>query len=270
MRGASRASMVEAKERIEAFLSEGEASMQLGTELLQVVTALGTSSSLRRALTDTARSADDRAALSSSLFGSRLSGPTVDVLTGLVMSRWSKPSDLTEAVETLGVTALAASAHSRLRLDAVEDDVFRFGRVLHGNYDLQRALSNPDAPDESKNRLVTTLVGDKVSPEAHTLIVQAAVHPRATSTSGALDEYAEILAARRDRDVANVTTAIELSEEQTEKLGAALAKMYGRPLVLNVQIDPDLVGGMKIQIGDELLDGSVATRIEDLRRRLAG
>ncbi|GAB3567405.1 F0F1 ATP synthase subunit delta [Spelaeicoccus albus] len=270
MRGASRASMAEAKEHIEAFLTDGEADEQLGTELLQVVTALGTSSSLRRALTDSARSADDRAALASSLFGSKLAGPTSEVVTGLVMSRWSKPSDLTEAVETLGVTALAASAQSRLRLDGVEDDVFRFGRVLHGNHGLQRALSNPDAPAESKNRLVATLVGDKVAPEALTLITQAAVHPRATNTVGALDDYAEILAARRDRDVAYVTAATPMSESQASRLGEALSKVYGRSLVLNIQIDPDLVGGIKIQVGDEMLDGSVATRIEDLRRRLAG
>lgn len=270
MRGASRGSMAEAKELLEARLTDGPTSQQLGTELLHVVTTLLSSTSLRRALTDSARAADDRAALASSLFGPHVFGATSETLTGLVMSRWSRPGDLSEAVETLGVTALAASAHAQQRLDDVEDDLFRFARVLHGNYELQRALANPDAPDDAKSQLVDTLVSDKVAPEALALITQAALHPRATNTAGALDEYGEILASRRERDVASVTSAHELSDDQVSRLGAALTKVYGRSLVLNVQVDPQLVGGMKIQVGDEILDGSVATRIEDVRRRLAG
>src|SRR5699024_7454587 len=120
----SRVSMAEAEERIESRLRDAESSRVLGVELLEVTTTLISSTSLRRALTDAARAADERAGLSSSLFASRIGADASDVVTGLVRSRWAKPRDLAEATETLGVTAVAASAQLHGRLNSVEDDLF--------------------------------------------------------------------------------------------------------------------------------------------------
>jgi F-type H+-transporting ATPase subunit delta len=230
---------------------------------------LGSSSSLRHAVSEQSRSSADKQQLLPGLFGEQISEDTHSVISGMVASRWSSPLDLVAAVEQMGVTALAGAAQRAQRLDEVEDELFRFTRILAGNHDLQRALSNPDAPAESKTQLIDSLVGGKIAPEAQLLITAAAVHPRGRTTAGVLDSYGEILASRRARQIATVTSAVPIGAEQQDRLAAALSRVYDRELVLNVQVDPQVIGGMKVQVGDEVLDGSIATRLDDVRRRLA-
>lgn len=70
--------------------------------------------------------------------------------------------------------------------------------------------------------------------------------------------------------VAVVTSAVPLSDGQKQRLGAALAKLYGRPMHLNLDVDPEVIGGIRVQVGDEIIDGAVADRLEDARRRIVG
>jgi len=76
-------------------------------------------------------------------------------------------------------------------------------------------------------------------------------------------------AERRNRMVAVVTSAVPLSDGQKQRLGAALAKLYGRPMHLNLDVDPDVLGGIRVQVGDEVINGSIADRLEDATRRMA-
>ncbi|WGW10488.1 F0F1 ATP synthase subunit delta [Saxibacter everestensis] len=268
MRGASRQSFAQAVERLEPLIA-ADGALPLGQQLLQVVGVLGSSSPLRKALTEPSRSVGDKQQLLKSILGSHVSDTTLDVVGGLIESQWSRSGDLVDAAERLGVISLAGSAQNERRMDEVEDQLFRFSRILAGNHDLQRALNNPDAPNQAKARLVEDLLGDRVAVEAVAMIGQAAVHPRGKTTAAVLESYGEILASRRAREIATVTVAKPLAPEQVERLGAALSRTYGRELVLNIQINPEIVGGLKVQVGDEVVDGSVATRLDDVRRRLA-
>jgi F-type H+-transporting ATPase subunit delta len=268
MRGASRASLAEAVERLSAA-APGEHAGQLGDELFAVVGVLDREPGLRRVLSDSSRSADAKAGLAEAVLGGKVSAAALDVVTGLARSRWSAPADLTDAAEQLAVLAVVEGAEADGTLDELEDELFRFGRIVDAEPDLRVALSSPFVDPERKQRLLDALLAGKVTPPALRLITEAAFHPRGRSLDRSLDEYAGLAARRRERLVAEVHVAAELSAEQRSRLAAALAAAYGHDVHLNVVLDPEVIGGMSVRIADDLIDGSLATRLAALRRRLA-
>jgi F-type H+-transporting ATPase subunit delta len=154
-------------------------------------------------------------------------------------------------------------------LDDLEDELFRFSRILSAEPELRSALSNPLLPADRKRGLLDALLGGKVTPVTLRLISQAALHPRGRSLDASLEEYGRLAAAWRQRLIAVVRVATGLDSGQRERLAAALSRTYGRGVHLNVVIDPGVLGGMSVQIGDEFIDGSVASRVARLRHRLA-
>jgi len=275
LRGVSRASFAEAQERLETLLRSGgvgpaAASERLGDELFAVTTVLSGSAGVRRALTDPSRSGDAKAALLEQLLGGKISGTTMDLLAGLVRSRWAQPNDLVDAVESLAADVVLAGADVAGRLDAVEDELFRFSRTISGDQGLRDAFSARTAGADRKGELVTRLLGGRVAPETVRLAVQAAAHPRGLRTEQVLEGYVEMAARRRRQVVAQVVAALPLDAEQRRRLGAALQRQYGRPVRLNVDVDPAVVGGLRVQVGGEVVDGTVSARLDEARRRLAG
>jgi F-type H+-transporting ATPase subunit delta len=268
MRGASRASLAEARERL-AAAADGENAGRLGDELFAVVGVLDREAGLRRMLSDPSRQADAKAGLAEAVLGGKVSAAALDVVTGLARSQWSAPADLADAAEQLAVLAIVEGAEADGTLDELEDELFRFGRIVDAEPDLRVALSSPFVDPERKQQLLDTLLVGKVTPPALRLITEAAFHPRGRSLDKSLDEYAGLAAQRRERLVAEVHVAAELTEEQRRRLATALAAAYGHDVHLNVVLDPEVVGGMSVQIADELIDGSLATRLAALRRRLA-
>lgn len=93
--------------------------------------------------------------------------------------------------------------------------------------------------------------------------------PRGRSLEAGLESLSKLAAERRDRMVAVVTSAVPLSDPQKQRLGAALAKLYGRQMHLNLDVDPEVLGGIRVLVGDEVINGSIADRIEDAGRRMA-
>ncbi len=274
MRGTSRTSLAEAAEHLTAALSgsagpDGTA-MTAGGELFAVVHLLDREHALRRALADPAKPGAEKAAVISALLTGNVAPVTVEITAAAVRLRWSSPRDLSDALEQLAVTALMIAAEAQGQLDDVEDELFRFGRLVAAQPDLRVALANPFAPQERKHELLTSLLEGKVSEVTLRLIAEAAEYPRGRSLERTLQEYVRIAAGRRQRVVAVVRTATDLSARQRSRLAAALAAAYGQQVQLNVVVDPHVVGGLAVQIGDEVIDGTVASRLENVRRRLAG
>lgn len=271
MRGASRASLSAVKERLSQILAGGQAGQanELGSELFAVVGLLDREPGLRRALSDPSRDQQARAGLAQALLARQLSAPTMELLTAIVTARWSEPGDLADAAEQLAVLAIAEAADQEGSLDELEDELFRFGRIVQGNPDLRTALSNQFVAAEGRRSVVTDLVAGKVSAPALLLITQAAAQPRGRSLDAGLEMYANLAAELRERLVAEVRVAVSLSDEQRSRLAAALVQTYGRDVHLNVVLDPEVVGGVSVRIGDELINGSVASRLAELRRGLA-
>jgi F-type H+-transporting ATPase subunit delta len=243
---------------------------QVGGELLSVVRLLDGEPSLRRALGDSSAEQGRREDLLTRLLSGKISGHTSDVLATAVGARWSTPRELVDGLDELGRTALLVHAEREGRLDTVEDELFRFGRIVAADSDLERALSNRTAPDDAKRTLVRELLGDQADAVTMTLVEQLATTPRGRSVVAGLGELAAEAAKRRERSVAYVVAPVPLSEQQEERLATTLTRIYSRPIALHVEVQPDLQGGLVIKVGDEVIDGSITARLDDLRRRLAG
>jgi F-type H+-transporting ATPase subunit delta len=261
--------MAAARDSLAAAVADPSAAAAVGDELFAVTDLLDREPGLRRALSDPASAASARTGLARALLADRVGPATFGVVTTLVSQRWSVQGDLPDAAEQLAVLADCAAADSEGQLDNLEDELFRFGRIIGTEPGLRSALADPDAPSQAKRGLLATLLAGKVTPAALRLITQAAVHPRGRSLDASLAEYARLAADWRQRLIAFVRTAIELTASERSRLVTALSAIYGRDVHLNVVIDPAVVGGISVQIGDEFLDGSVGSRLAQLRRRLA-
>ncbi len=270
LRGASRTALGEAQDQLAAAVrADPAAAAMIGGELFAVTGLLDGEPALRRALTDATSPVGARTGLVRGLLGGRISRATLDLVAGMASARWSGPRDLPSAAERLAVLATAAAADADGQLDDLEDQLFRFGRIVASEPALRVALASPQLAADRKRGLLDTLLAGKVSPAALRLITQAALHPRGRSLDGNLEEYARLAAEWRQRLIAVVRVATELTSSQRERLVAALSATYGRGIHLNVVVDPLVVGGMSVQIGDEFIDGSVASQLATLRRRLA-
>jgi len=271
MQGGSRESLASVRDDLDAVIRSGDLDLaSLAGELFDVAALLDREKTLRRVLTDPSRSADARAQLARGLFGEQVSEAAGDLLSAAVQARWSQPRDLADAVELLAVEALIAAAQQAGRLDTVEDELFRAGRVVAGSPQLRMALSDRSAPVQRRVELVDDLLGDRVADETIRLVRQAVVAPRGRKLEDALEAFAAVAADRRSRVVATVTAAVPLTEAQRDRLGEILARVSGHEVQLNVQLDPDLIGGLRVEIGDEVIEGSVLSRLADARRRLVG
>ncbi len=271
MRGTSRASLAAGEERLETLLTApGAQPSAIAEELFGVTGVLADVAGARRALTDPSRTGADKAALVERLFAGRLSAATVDLLTGLVRGRWARALDLTDSVEHLAVSATLAGAEVAGRLDDVEDQLFRFARTVSGDAGLRDAFSTRTEGAGRKAALVQSLLAGRAAPEAVRLAVQAAIRPRGMRTEQVLEAYVTAAAQRRSRLVAHVVAARPLQPAHRARLAAALQRRYGRPMRLNVDVDPGVVGGLRVQVSGELVDATMVARLDEARRRLAG
>jgi F-type H+-transporting ATPase subunit delta len=268
MRGISRASIAEVEARLEPLTTAPAAAADLGNELFAVAGVLATQPALRRALADLSRPASARGALAGSVFAGKVSDNALGVVEAVAAARWSAARDVTDAVEQLAVESIVAAAEANDHLDELEDELFRFGRIVASTPELRIALTNPFASAQAKQDLLSALLAGKVTAESQRLITEAAVSPLGRSLDVSLEAYARLAAQRRERLIAEVHVAVPLTEQQRSRLASALAAEYGHRVHLNVVIDPKVAGGMTIRIGDDLIDGSVATRLATARRRL--
>ncbi|GAB3714423.1 F0F1 ATP synthase subunit delta [Amycolatopsis oliviviridis] len=271
LHAASREALDLAENRLgEVLAAAGTDPATVGDELLSVVALLDREIGLRRAVADGSASSEARIGLVRGILAGKVSEPALQVLDTVAGSRWSSPRELTDGLEALGRSALLTSAEKSGNIDAVEDQLFRVSRIVAGEPELERALSDLSAPADAKRTLVRNLFADKVDVVTETLVEQVVLRAKGRGVGNALEQLVKLAAERRDRSVAQVTSASELSEEQQARLGEKLNALYGRQLALHVEIDPRLGGGLVVRVGDEVIDGSTAGRIDALRRRLAG
>ena len=289
MRGVSRVSFAELKDQLPETLAEGgpapttrrstatrASASQTGAsqaetvadELFSVLHLLDTEHGLRRALADPARPADEKGAIVVALLHGKISEPAEELVAATVRAPWASSGDMTDALEQLAAEAFAISAEEQGQLDDLEDELFRFSRVVATEPELRAALSEPTAPDEGKRQLLDDLLGGKVTPITLRLVTEVSLYPRGRSLVASLDMCTRIAAERRRRLIAVVRSATDLSAQQRRRLAEALAGIYGHEVYINVVIDPTVVGGLTVQVGDELIDGSVSSRLGDLRRKL--
>ncbi|MGW0732844.1 F0F1 ATP synthase subunit delta [Streptomyces sp. NPDC002851] len=268
--GASRGAKADARERLDALTdSTSVDAVTLADELAEVTALLDREVSLRRILTDPAQGADAKAELVGRLLGSQVGGEAADLVAGLVRARWSRSRDLVDTLEELANLADLTAAQKAGKLDNVEDELFRFGRIVTSSTELRAALTNRAAGVSAKGELLRSLLGGRAESATERLIGRLVTHPRGRSLEAGLESLAKLAADRRDRMVAVVTSAVPLSDGQKQRLAGALATLYGRQMHLNLDVDPEVLGGIRVQVGDEVINGSIADRLEDASRRMA-
>ena len=270
MRGSSRAAALAGSKALDAALVGGADRMALGDELLAVTSLIDGNATLRRALADPSRDALQKQGLAEQLLTGKVSPEAVVIVKNLVGQRWSTERDLADSVENLGIESILASAEAAARSDAVEDELFRFERIVAGSPELRDALTNRNSPGEAKAELVSTLLVGKSSPETLRLARHAVLEPRGRRLDRTLEHVLGLAAKRREQLTAVVTVATDLDEPQRERLASALQRTYGKPVLLQVVLDPAVLGGIRVQVGDEVVDGTVLRRLDEARRRLAG
>jgi F-type H+-transporting ATPase subunit delta len=290
MEASSRAALAEVRERLGTLTSapsgllekakdrltgqaraiSGPELVGLADELFAVARLLDGQLALRRALSDPSGKPDDRAALARRLFGGKVSVTAVDLAETVARQRWSHPIDLVDAFMTLATEASLDAADVRGELESVEDELFRFGRIVAGDRELARILSDRKASAQGRSELLDRLLSGRVSPVTEQLLRNVLTGPYAGHAETAIERLSDVASRRRGQSVARVTTAVELTPAQEQRLTEVLGRIYGRNIGLQVTVDPNVLGGLVVQVGDEVIDGSIAQRLESARRRLAG
>jgi F-type H+-transporting ATPase subunit delta len=243
---------------------------RLSEELFAIVTTLGGRASLRRALSDPAATAAAKVVVVDRLFESRVDQATLEIVRDAVSARWSHSRDLVDALEELAIDAALITAQTEGELDDVEDELFRFGRIVESEPTLRAALTNRNLPPEGKRELLDRLLEGKAKTVTRKLIERVVLEPRGRSLERAIRQLSGLAAKRRDRLVAYVTSATELSPDEQRDLAAALSQSFGHELLLQVVVDPSLIGGLTVRVDDELIDASVARQLEEARRTMTG
>lgn len=269
MAATSRVSLAEATDRLDAVIDRGSADelRTLGAELFALLRVLRGDRSLRSHLADQSIPSTARASVVDRLVSGKVGRPALDTLSELVSARWSRPLDMVDSLESLARQATLGVAEKDGTLDEVEDQLFRFGRILDREPRLAALLGDWNTPADKRIPLLDTLLEGKVSPVTVALLEEAVRAPGA-GIEPIAGELSELAAARRDRYIAHVRTPVRLAAAQEQHLTDTLTRLYGRPISVQAELDPDLLGGLVVRVGGEIIDGSVAGRIAAARRKL--
>jgi F-type H+-transporting ATPase subunit delta len=269
MRGASADSLARLTEQLGSAVGSGADAARIAEDLFAVSALLRREPSLRRMATDLSLQPAAKSDFVRGLLAEQLEPASMDLVGSAVAQRWTATRDLADALEELGVIAVVKGADREGQADALEDELFAFGRMVSENPELRDALSDPARSAEDKHALLAGLLEGRATAPTVRLAKQAVVSSHRT-VSVAVEEYQKAAAKNRNRLVATVSVARELGDADRQRLQGALARQYDRPVHLNVVVDPAVVGGVKVEIGDDVIDGTVASRLDDARRRLAG
>ncbi|GAB47031.1 F0F1 ATP synthase subunit delta [Mobilicoccus pelagius] len=267
MDGLSRGSWTESVRALNEALP-GIDARTLAGELFAVGEAIDGNSQVRRAVGDPSREAEPKRELVRRLFGGRIAESTMAVLETVVGGRWATERDLVDALERLGFEAVFAAAEQDDVVDRVEDELFRFERLVAADKELDRSLSRSDVDGRHRAQLVIDLLAGRALPDTVWLAQRPLLHPRGRKFAAVMEEQFDVVSRRRDQMTAVVTSAVPLSWEQQERLAAGLARVYGHKMFVTVAVDPSVLGGLRVKVGGELIDGTVARRLEDVRRAM--
>jgi F-type H+-transporting ATPase subunit delta len=272
LKGSSRLSLVATRAQLEKLISSSDASVasKVSADLLAIVTVLDSSIALRRALTDYARDAASKIELSKTVFSGVQSENAFTLLSTMVGLRWSSPRDLGDVLELLGVEAASVGVEKASQLDQLESELFAFAQIVAKNPELRATFALRSTSEVKKSDLVSALLSGKALQASIDLISFLVDHPRGRNLESGLNEFADVISARKARLIAHVVSANPLTSEQTTRLTSALTKMMGHEIRVNVSVEKEVVGGLSIRIADELIDGTLIARLAQADRLLAG
>jgi len=272
MRSASRQALAALRRHEDDVLgarASANTLMSVAEELYAIAALLIAQPRLRRTLGDPASTTERRAGLLDGLLSGKVGRQALDIASTAVQQRWSSPWDLCDSLESAGDEALFAAAEKEKSFDRVEDELFRFERIIENEGEVAGILDETTVEPSRRIALLDGLVEGKVAPVTLALLHHAVASERKRNIVLAIDDLLERAAQYRDRSVARVISAVPLTDQQEQHLADALTGMYGRPISVRSAIDPDIRGGLVVRVGDEVIDGSVSGRFAAARARLS-
>jgi F-type H+-transporting ATPase subunit b/F-type H+-transporting ATPase subunit delta len=273
MRSASRVALASLLKRfgeIADNLDDGALST-LADDLTSVAALLDRETVVTRYLTVPAEDAAPRIRLLERLMSDKVGEQALDLLRSAVSERWSANSDLVDAVELVSRQALLMRAERAGQVDEVEDQLFRFSRILDVQPRLAILLGDYEVPADGRVRLLRNVLESAsvdVNPIATDLLSKTVELLRGQPAEEAMLGLAEVAVARRGEVVAHVNAAAELSDAQRTRLTEVLSRIYGHPVTVQMQVDPELLGGLAISVGDEIIDGTLSSRLAAAQTQL--
>jgi F-type H+-transporting ATPase subunit delta len=268
MRGPSAEASATLGDQLVAAVGEvgSRKTAEVGEDLFGLAGVLRSTPSLRRVVTDISIEGPAKAELVRGLFEGKVDPISLGLLTSAVDQRWTATRDLPDVLEHLGVIATVRSADDAGR---VADELFAIDQLLVENPDLRGTLADPTRNLEDKRGLLRGLLKNRTLSASARLAEQSLTGTHRTA-SVAIREYQKIAAGVHGESVAVVRVARELPDAELDRLRTTLTTQYGRDVHLNVVVEPELIGGLRVEIGDDVIDGTVANRLHEARRRLAG
>ncbi|RUP05494.1 MAG: F0F1 ATP synthase subunit B/delta [Mycobacterium sp.] len=266
MRSASRRAVSNLVDRFNSLAEDldNKGLTTLSDELVSVAKILNQEVVVTRYLTVPAEDASPRVKLIERLLEGKVGDPTLDVLRTAVSERWSANGDLVDAIEHVSRQALLAVAEKDGSVDEVEDQLFRFSRILDAQPRLGILLGDYTTDADRRVGLLRKVLessGSDVNPVSLALLSQTVELLRGVPAEEAVLLLAQVAVARRGEVVAQVSAAAELSDAQRTRLSEVLSRIYGHPVAVQLQVDSDLLGGLLISVGDEVIDGTLKSRL---------
>ncbi|MBF4162817.1 F0F1 ATP synthase subunit delta [Nocardioides acrostichi] len=267
-RGASAEAVATLTDELDGALSGAPSSApSVAAGLFEVSQTLRHEGALRRFATDASVPTEAKTGLVGEVLGGKIDDAALALVRTAVGQRWTTTRDLADALEHLSVIAVVTSVGDDS--ERLADELFTFAQTVKDTPALRDALSDPARSVADKRTLIEGLLGGKALAATQTLAVQA-LHGTYRTVGVALAEYQKVATQVHGRGVATVRVARPLSEADTRRLAEALSRQYGRPVHLNTVVDPSILGGILVEIGDDVIDGTVSGRLDDARRQLAG
>jgi F-type H+-transporting ATPase subunit delta len=237
----------------------------LASDLFAVVDALESSAALRRGLSDPGTPEEARRALAHGVLDGKVSKSAVNVVAEAAAVRWAGGRTFVAAIERQAIRAELEKADAAEQLEETEDELFRFSRLVASNPALREALSDRTVGLEHRQQLVGELLAGKVG-DSTVALAKRAVLARERTFDHTLEQYVSLAAEQKNRLVATVRVARPLTDEQLERLRNVLTRQAGRPVAVQVVIDENVLGGVRVELGDEVIEGTVSAKLEDARR----
>ena len=249
-----------------ALATPGTDAMRVAEDFFGLADLFKENTRLARALTDPARSVEDKRGLVSSAFGAHVTPATRSVVNLVVADHWRRPTDVDDALEVLGILSVLNAAGAKGALDQVREELFQVRYFLDHNREVRVRLSDT-AKGNSHERgdIATKLFGQRVSVWTMRLLRRAVGRSNHGRLLHNLRRYAQWAATMQDRLFVTVATAAPMSDAQVERLRAILSKRYGTAVDLAISIDPEVIGGFRLRAGMSAIDASLATRIAAAR-----
>ncbi len=263
----SREALTRARAALESAAGSADTATTTGDELLAVSRLLGENRELLTALTEAAITPAERGEVAGAVLKGKVGAATATVVSAAASGQWSTSADLVSGLHDLGVEALLRSAAAAGNGDTVEDELFRLGRIVASSPQLEQALSDRARSAADRAGLLRSLIAGKVHPVTEQLALDA-IERADLMPADALAALADSAAAISGRRVAHVRSAAVLSDAQRDRLAGELEADLGSPVTLHVDIDPALLGGLVVRVGNEQIDGSLAGKFAALRRGL--